>query len=323
MIKLTAAALLIVLSISTSSGQKHHHKVFTSDIDNFWQAYDSIQTTSDSLKQLYYIQTLYIDKGTEGLKDFMKARDYSAVLWVKLIHKLPKFWNSIRLNTLLVKDKAEEIEKSLEKLRLLYPSLKEAELYFTIGGLRSAGTTTKGRVLVGAEIATGNATTDVSEFPNKWLEGIFKVQREDNIVPLNIHEYVHTQQRGKPKNLLGLSIKEGACDFITELVIGRLMQDSYTQYGRKHEPELKEKFKHDMFSTDYSQWLYNGNKTDAIADLGYFMGYTICKSYYNNAINKSEAVKDIIELNYSNSNSVERFLKLSGYYAKPTIRTDQ
>jgi hypothetical protein len=67
-------------------------------------------------------------------------------------------------------------------------------MYFTVGGLRSGGTTIDDMVLIGSEIATGNASTDVSEFPNKWLEGVFKNQKADNIIPLNIHEYVHTSK---------------------------------------------------------------------------------------------------------------------------------
>jgi SMC interacting uncharacterized protein involved in chromosome segregation len=118
-------------------GQVIQQKVFTSDIDNFWRAFDSIQTTKDSLKQHHFIQALYIDKGTEGLKAFMKARDYTAELWVELINKYPKFWRSIRPNTLTVKSKAKEIEQSIKKLKMLYPDLKEAKIYFTIGGLRS------------------------------------------------------------------------------------------------------------------------------------------------------------------------------------------
>jgi hypothetical protein len=39
-------------------------KVFTQDIDNFWVAFDSIQTTKDSIKQINFIQASYIDKGT-------------------------------------------------------------------------------------------------------------------------------------------------------------------------------------------------------------------------------------------------------------------
>ena len=312
--------LLFILSF-TSKAQKDQ-KVFTADIDNFWIAYDSIQSTKDSLRQIDFIQKLYIDNGTKGLKTFMAVRNYTPTLWVQLIRLYPKFWNSIRPNTLTAKSYAPEIEKSITKSKELYPDLKEAKMYFTVGGLRSGGTTMNDMVLIGSEIATGNALTDVSEFPNKWLEGVFKNQQADNIVPLNIHEYVHTQQKGNPYNLLGQAIKEGACDFITELVIGKLMQNNYIVYGRDHEAELKERFKLEMFTDSYSNWLYNGSNAKPVADLGYFMGYTICKSYYNNTTNKKKAIKEIIEVNYSDSAAVENFLKGSNYYTEPLNKAE-
>jgi hypothetical protein len=315
-------SLLVFFAIILTSIAQGSQKVFTSDIDNFWIAYDSIQTTKDSLQQIHFIQTLYIDKGTNGLKAFMDARDYSAKLWVDLIRKYPKFWNSIRPNTITVKSYAAEIEKSISKFKDLYPDLKEAKMYFTVGGLRSGGTTMNDMVLIGSEIATGNASTDVSEFPNKWLEGVFKNQQADNLVALNIHEYVHTQQKGEPGILLGQAIKEGACDFIMELVIGKLLQNNYIVYGRVHEKELKEQFKKEMFTSFYSNWLYNGSSAKAVADLGYFMGYSICKTYYNNSPDKKKAVKEIIELNYSDTTVAENFLKKSGYYKEPINKTE-
>ena len=311
-----ATFLLYCIFLFPSKGQDAK-KVFTSDIDNFWIAYDSIQTTKDSLKQIEFIKKLYIDKGTKGLRAFMAVRDYSAELWVKLIRIYPKFWNSIRPNTVTVKSFAPEIETSIKKFRELYPDLKEANMYFTIGGLRSGGTTMNDMVLVGTEIATGNASTDVSEFPNKWLEGVFKTQEADNLVALNIHEYVHTQQKGNAKTVLGQSITEGSCDFITELVINKLLQKNYIIYGREHDAELKEHFKLEMFTTAYTSWLYNGSVTKTVADLGYYMGYAICKSYYNNSTDKKKAIKEIIELNYSDSNAIEDFLKRSNYYTEP------
>src|SRR6188768_2346438 len=225
------ATILLLFILSFASKAQKDQKVFTTDIDNFWTAFDSIQTTKDSLKQIDFIQKLYIDKGTKGLKAFMAVRNYTAILWVQLIRLYPKFWNSIRPNTLTAKSYASEIEKSINKFKELYPGLKEAKMYFTVGGLRSGGTTMNDMVLIGSEIATGNASTDVSEFTNNWLAGVFKNQQADNLVPLNIHEYVHTQQKGNPHNLLGQAIKEGACDFITELVIGKLMQNNYIVYG--------------------------------------------------------------------------------------------
>ena len=308
---------LLLFTINLFSQAQDTQKVFTSDIDNFWMAYDSIQTTKDSLEQIRFIKTLYIDKGTKGLKAFMAARNYSAKLWVELIRKYPKFWNSVKPNTLTVKSYAAEIEMSIVKLKELYPDLKEAKMYFTVGGLRSGGTTLNDMVLIGAEIATGNASTDVSEFPDKWLAGVFKNQQADNLVALNIHEYVHTQQKGNPKNLLGQAIKEGSCDFITELVIGRQLSNNYIVYGRTHEPELKQQFQKDMFTDFYNIWLYNGASAKTIADLGYFMGYAICKTYYSNSPDKKKAVKEIIELNYADSTAVENFLIKSNYYPGP------
>jgi len=85
-------------------------------------------------------------------------------------------------------------------------------MYFTIGGLRSGGTTSDSMVLIGAEIAMGDSTTDVSEMPNKWLKNVFAHQRPDNIVPLNIHEYIHTQQPSHGGDyLLSQTIIEGGC----------------------------------------------------------------------------------------------------------------
>lgn len=309
--------VFLPLSLIALGQQKKNQEVFTSDIDNFWKAYDSCEKTSDSLQQLHYIQTLYIDKGTEGLKAFMEVRDYSAALWVTLIRSYPKFWKSIRPNTFVVKSKAKEIETSIQKLKRLYPELKKAKMYFTIGGLNSGGTTMTDMVLIGSEIATGNATTNVSEFPSKWLEGVFRSQQPGNIVPLNIHEYVHTQQKGEAHNLLGQAIKEGACDFITELVMGKPLQNNYIVYGRQHETELKASFKLDMFSPAYRNWLYNGTTATTVADLGYFMGYDICKAYYTNSPDKKKGIKEIIELNYSDTTAVENFLANSKYYTEP------
>jgi len=288
--------------------------VFISDIDNFWIAYDSVVSTADSVKQVNFIQSLYVDKGTEGLKLFMKVRDYTPALWVHVIRAYPKFWRSIRPNTLLVRQKKEEILQAVDKLKAAYSNYKPGRIYFTIGALKAAGTTEGRNLLIGAEIATGNASTDASEFPNKRLENFFKPTKTDNIVPITIHEYVHTQQKEEGKTLLGQSICEGACDFITEMVLGKTLLYPYLQYGRAHEAELKARFKQEMYNEDYSEWLYNSSKTAGIGDLGYFMGYAICKAYYERAEDKAAAISAIIELPYSDRQAIEVFLDRSGYY---------
>jgi hypothetical protein len=291
-------------------------RVFTTDIDNFWVAYDSVQTTTDSLQQLHFIQTLYVDKGTPGLKAFMQVRGYSAPQWVGVLRSYPKFWRSIRPDIIAMKSHAGEIEVYVQKFKRLYPPLTDAKIYFTVGCLNSGGTTLDSLILIGTEIAAGNPATDVSEFPNKWLAGVFQSLKTADIVPLNIHEYVHTQQKKTMQaNLLGEALKEGSADFIAELVMGSPMQSNHIVYGKEHEAELKQQFAAEMFSHSTSQrWLYSGTRFRTIPDLGYFMGYSICAAYYQQAQNKQQAIRDIIQLNYGDTAATENFLRNSGYY---------
>jgi len=315
--------VLLILGFSLGGGAQPagpSQKVFTADIDHFWTAFDSTQTTTDSVQQLHFIQTLYIDKGTPGLVAFMAARNYSAPLWVKLIRQYPKFWQSIRPNTLSAKSRAVEIEASIRRFKQLYPPLSNARMYFTVGGLRSGGTTKDSMILIGTEIATGDAGTDVSEFKTKWLAGIFQHQKLDNIVPLNIHEYVHTQQHmhGQEADLLGSTLAEGSADFIMELVMDKPIQNNYIVYGRAHVAELKKAFVPEMFSTaTIHNWLYNGSDAKDMADLGYFMGYAICGAYYGQAKDKAQAIRAIIELDYSDTAATGKFLKQSGFLTEP------
>ncbi|WP_343530471.1 Ig-like domain-containing protein [Pedobacter sp.] len=307
--------VILLISAKVLSAQKQS-PIYTADIDHFWTAYDAIQKTNDLSQKITIINSQYIDKGSKGLKAFMAARQYNDTLWVQLIDKLPKFWNSIRANTLSIKHKTDEFEKAIKKLKQIYPDLKPAEMYFTIGGLRSGGTVKDNMVLVGSEIATGNATTDVSEFTNSWLKNVFKEQSLDNIVSLNIHEYIHTQQKPASSNLLSQSIREGSCDFIAELSIQKPLQTKYLSYGKANTLNIKELFKKEMFFNDYTNWLYNGSQRTEDADLGYYVGYEICKAYYQQAKNKKQAIKDIIELDFGNDQAVESFLEASGFYSE-------
>lgn len=293
-------------------------KIFTSDIDHFWVAYDSIQKTDNYSEKLDLIKRLYTDKATKGLKAFMSARNYNDSVYVNNIEKYPKFWNSVRPNTLTVKTKTKELETSVIRLKEIYPGLKDAEMYFTIGGLNSGGTVSGNKVLVGTELATGLASTDVSEFQDEWLKGVFAKQSLDNIVSLNIHEYIHTQQTGDRRRVLNQSIKEGSCDLIAELVINKPLERKYLSYGAAHADKVKDLFKKEMFTGNFANWLYNGRDKGESADLGYYVGYEISKLYYLNAKDKKQAIKDIIELNYDNDKAVENFLTKSKFFKEKT-----
>ena len=187
------------------------------------------------------------------------------------------------------------------------------EIFFTVGALKSAGVYVHNYALIGIELAIGNTETDVSEFSGKRLSDRFENQNADNFLYVAIHELVHTQQKQEGLTLLGQSLCEGACDFIAELVMDTTLQLTHLKYGRIHEEEIKAKFKNEMFRTSFDGWLYSGNSSQAVSDLGYFMGYVICKSYYNKNKNKHRAIRDIIQLRYSDKHEIKKFLRQSGY----------
>lgn len=72
--KKIVSLLLLAFPYLTFS-QTTLQKVFTQDIDNFWIAYDSIRSIRDNTKQIDYINRLYIEKASDGLKAFLRNKN--------------------------------------------------------------------------------------------------------------------------------------------------------------------------------------------------------------------------------------------------------
>lgn len=295
-------------------------KIITDDITNFWNAYDQIVIKKDTLKQLALIKTLYIDKGTPGLNGIMRARRYSAEEYVYAINNYPKFWASIRNNTLKSSQFSTEIQKGLEKLKLIYPNLKPVDIYFEIGVLRTGGTTIDGMSLIGSEIALADSKVITSEFDEQYphLRSFFNTNPIKDVVFLNIHEYIHTQQKETIGNtLLSQTIMEGVAEFLAEIVLEMKSPNPQISYGYENEQRIKQKFEKEMFSPNIYNWIMNStNNQFGMRDLGYFVGYAICKKYYEASNNKKEAIKEMIELDYNNEKELIKFVEKSKYFDK-------
>lgn len=87
-------------------------------------------------------------------------------------------------------------------------------------------------------------------------------------------------------------------DFISEKITNSHINKTAQKYGDEHEKELWQLLKSEMCAEESINWLYNGGDVkDKPADLGYYMGYKIAESYYNNASDKIKAISEIIEMN--------------------------
>lgn len=293
----------------------------TSDIDNFWSAYDKIVATKDSATQYHYINQLYIDKGSVGLRYIMEARRYTAKSYIDAINSYPLFWKSIRTNTYQAKSYAARIATGVEKFRQLYPAMRPAAVYFTIGAFRSPGTTIDSAVLIGAELAMADETIETSEFPAAmdYVKTYFATNPVKGIVFLNVHEFVHTQQKEHEYILLYRSIYEGIAEFVAATATGEVSSTPAIAYGNKNSKKVKEKFAAEMFSPfTLDNWLYNNTDNEFnTRDMGYYVGYTMAEKYYRQSANKQQAIKEMIELDYANDKAVATYVNATGYFSTP------
>lgn len=296
-------------------------KIISDDVNNFWKAYDKIVLEKDSTKQIELIKTYYINKGTPGLDGIMRARNYSAEEYVFAINHYPKFWNSVRKNTLKASQFSNEIQKGINKLNKIYPDLKPKNTYFEIGILRTNGTIIDDMALIGSEVALTDKSVVTSEFDGRYphLRNYFDTDPIKNVVFLNVHEYVHTQQKTTLGNtVLAQSVLEGVAEFLAETALNKKSPNTQIEFGYKNEHQIKTAFEKEMFSPFLGNWIWNNpNNQFGMRDLAYFVGYAICKKYYDENSDKKTVVKEIIELDYNNENELEKFVEKTKYFAKP------
>nr|WP_298332672.1 DUF2268 domain-containing putative Zn-dependent protease [uncultured Christiangramia sp.] len=312
MIKNYLLILMLTGFVSFAQEKKSelNYKVITVDIDNFWNAYEALEKSTDSVQTF---QSLYIDQASPEFEKFLELRNFTAKQYVNWIKGAPEFWKTIRPLTLEVKNKKKEIDSIYWKMADYYSNFQAPNICFAISPIQSGGTTDKGLILIGTEIATVDPEkVDISEI-NGFMKKVFQNSSGD-IKSLVAHELVHTQQpNGDNENesLLSQAITEGSADFIaTQLLQKQSMNAAIFEYGEKNQKKLWLEFKndHDAEKTfEETDWFYNYN-TNRPADLGYYIGYKIAESYYRNTKNKKKAIKDII-----NMNEPKEFLEMSHY----------
>jgi hypothetical protein len=297
--------------------------VLTVDIDHFWEAFDLLSTAKNHKDSVNIIQKTYIDRATDGLIDFINVRNFTAEKYVNTINEFPKFYNSIRENTLEAKKSVPIIEEVFTEFKEVYPDFEPFKVCFAIGIINTGGTVSDKFVLIGTEVTTSTNSTDLSEFNNspysKQLANGTNEELIQEIKNMIAHECVHTQQEMSLEEdavmcmQLHYCLYEGSCDFIGELLAKGQINNVAKTYGDKNEEALWQEFKASLCTNNANNWLYNYSTVkDKPADLGYYIGYKIVQSYYENAEDKKQALRDILHIN-----NPLQFLEKSKYDKKP------
>ncbi len=305
--KLIASLLISSLLVSVSAPAQNRNplatEIVTADLDRFWVALD--KAGPDINPEV--MDDLYVKPGSKGIKGFTKGRIKSAEYLSDVIKSHTKYYHSIKSSTDSIAGMKDQIRQSLVKLKELYPNAIFPPVYFVIGALSSGGTSSRDGLIIGAEMYGRTSETPADEL-NEWLKSVIKPVSE--VPHIVAHELIHFQQDYDGGTLLAASIKEGAADFIAELISGRHINQHVHDFANPIEKELWLEFKERMNEKDYSGWLYsatNGRPND----LGYWMGYKISKAYYDQAPDKEKAIDDILHIK-----DFKAFLEKSGYAKK-------
>jgi len=283
-----------------------------SDIDNFWKAYDKSAGKADSIMFKIYNQ-VYFANGSIGLKDFDLVQDLNRKQFLKNINQAHNYFDASRSNSLHVSKYQPAILAALYRLKKIYPNARFPNIYFIITGFKSGGTVSNRAIIIGTEFwCLPENRKNNFDLPFSWMKDV--VRKPDNIPFAVAHEIVHFQRNRYelPHSLLGKCLAEGSADFVGRLISGSVNNKYLYDYAITQEKVLWQEFKKDMRNNDLSRWIYNlGAIKDRPADLGYFIGYKICESYYQRIRDKRKAVKNILEMK-----DFEKFLVMSKYDEK-------
>ena len=180
-------------------------------------------------------QSEYLDKGSPGLKDFLRLRIRSAENLVTTIDRMPKYYASIRPQTLQVQRMEKRMRDAFKKFKSIYPNAVFPDVYFLIGVTSSADQRAEGLV-IGTEMYGKNAKT---RWTNECM--VARCSRMWRSARSLAHESCTTTRTTAGlrtrRHLLG-SRTTRACDTIGELISGRTINAHLNVYGKTHDAEL-------------------------------------------------------------------------------------
>ena len=282
----------------------------SSDVNLFWELYNN----SENLVTVDF-KSLYIDKGTQGLKDYAEQKGLASRLKSILTNNnYVNYYNSVEANTLDLSNAINISKEAFLKLERIYPKTNFFNVYFLIGGMSAGGRISNSGLLIAVEMFSKNEHTELGQL-SQWHQAVLR--NKEYLPSIVVHEFIHLQQKKLNYNtVLEKSISEGMADFIAFHLLKNnpFMNEHLHSYGNPIEEEIWNEFKRQKDKPyQDTEWLYTGRSTSRghPADMGYYVGFKILEAYSS----KFETIEEAIVSMLSTTN-YKKIFTISEYDEK-------
>lgn len=260
----------------------------STDVKNFIEAYKALRADSDTAQ---IMQSLYLDKATPGLKEYVARFNLSAAAITTAIKKYPEEYNKIEkfYAQMAAVEIAFHDEMVIYKRTL--PQAVFPPTYLLVADYKGIGQASKVGQLISIE---RKCVDDMEQLKNIIVHELTHFQQA---MSMGMSNYIGIYS--KKDNLLDIILREGGAEFITFKLV-RKNEDQFSKLRnyKKNEAAYWEKFKIDLKNQDETFWLNASYDNDEgiPVQLGYGLGYKIVEAYYNQIEDKTKALMDILNM---------------------------
>jgi hypothetical protein len=292
---LMGAMTLLLVACASRSISSAPIEVQTEDVARFYRIYEAM----DARPTAAQLQRDYLDRGTAGLRHLTQVRNVNAENIAHAVASQPELYTNARACMDALPRIRERLLRTFDNLLRLYPESGRPPVTILVSRGKPAAIAGPG---TGVQIALEAMCSETSA----RLSG---ANIDDRFVNVIAHEFIHVQQAPERENstVLQRAVEEGVAEFVGELISGGLANMMVHASAEGRELEIETRFAADLHSTDLSAWFDNTTAED-IGQPGYWVGYRIVKSYYQNAPDKHAAIREMI-----NMTDAHAFLARSGW----------
>ncbi|MCP9764137.1 DUF2268 domain-containing protein [Lacihabitans soyangensis] len=313
---------ILIISLFLLSQLTQAQNLITTDLENFGEMYGQLPTAKTTEDTLNLIRANLLAKGSATFKEYIQLKESlnNYKIEEEFLNKLrlyPKYYASVLRQSEVFKSKEiiQRINAAYGKLLKIYPEAKIKPNVICIGIMDDGGKSFESGQYVGLELFTCNSFADTTEVVETtglidYLKaGSFDINRMDELI---VHELVHLSQfKGNDEFLKTFKgtiqyiplLGEGGAAFIADLVFdfkatigpGTFNAIQY-KYCEENKDRLWQDYKNLTDMSKISDYFYKNTDLYPVRSVGYYLGYQVCKQYYEKAKNKKQAIKDIIEV---------------------------